>query len=72
MEDDIEEQKHSCVICGEELNQDTILENPYGYLCEINQSKLFYHSKRHTFEKMQERYQQQISNFKIEFGNLRN
>jgi hypothetical protein len=67
-----EVQIHSCTICGEELLQADLLKNPYGCLGEVNQTKLFFHSKKHTHEKMKERYSEQIPDAKFpKFDSLR-
>lgn len=39
-----EEEKTKCVNCMEELNPAEYMTNPYGIICEVNQTKLFYHS----------------------------
>lgn len=55
-EEMLEEERHKCVMCNEDLNPETYLALPYGIICEINQTKLFYHSWKQTFEIMKTRY----------------
>lgn len=47
-------------MCNEDLNAEEFMDHPYGIICEVNQTKLFYHSRRQTFEKMKERYIQTL------------
>jgi hypothetical protein len=54
MKDD-DSEKQVCVQCFEELNTETYFSNPYGMIGEINQTKLFYFSRKQTYEKMMDR-----------------
>ena len=57
----------NCIQCQEELNPDDWIKHPYGQLGEINQTRLFFHSRKQTYEKMIERYEQNLGFDKDDF-----
>jgi len=51
----------------ESLSPENYLMNPYGIICEVNQTKLFFHSRKQTYNKMKDWY---VKTINVEEGKL--